>query len=229
MTGLQLSLREAHSNKHPQQQQQQQTSELQKGWLGSLHPPTYWKYVFLTEADTILNMRASGRRSMRSALDEGLILIPHRLQPIPHVGDIAGSNSPVMFSPLPPHTEEIDSSSSSLLPTEGDNNRSHADHRVVNVKNEDVTEGDIMCCDMGNIHPGYSDYPGCGSFWYMCGLDPPHPNGTTTDAHKRFEKYQFMRLLPPLGTGIITIAGSEHSRPCRVTRRLDGKGCPAMK
>jgi len=51
-------------------------------------PVNRFKYVYLTEADQILNARLSA--DFLSELDEGRIIIPHRLQPIPHPSDMDG-------------------------------------------------------------------------------------------------------------------------------------------
>eukprot|EP00544_Gedaniella_sp_CCMP2646_P005118 CAMPEP_0202493882 /NCGR_PEP_ID=MMETSP1361-20130828/10040_1 /ASSEMBLY_ACC=CAM_ASM_000849 /TAXON_ID=210615 /ORGANISM="Staurosira complex sp., Strain CCMP2646" /LENGTH=388 /DNA_ID=CAMNT_0049124243 /DNA_START=312 /DNA_END=1479 /DNA_ORIENTATION=+ len=68
-------------------------------WLGVTHNASYWKYVYLTEPDTILQTRPSALVQIREALDNGLILAPHRLQPLPHESDLKGMKNENKFLP----------------------------------------------------------------------------------------------------------------------------------
>lgn len=68
-------------------------------WLGSNHGASHWKYVYLTEPDTILETRPSTLVQLKDALDKGMILMPHRLQPLPHESDVKGMKNPVKFVP----------------------------------------------------------------------------------------------------------------------------------
>ena len=49
------------------------------------HP---WDYVYMTEPDTLLHARLSDLPALGKALQEGNVVVPHRLQPIPHVTDL---------------------------------------------------------------------------------------------------------------------------------------------
>ena len=45
-------------------------------WLGQHHDFEYWKYVWLTEPDSILNMNTNLLSSFKDSLDEGIALFP---------------------------------------------------------------------------------------------------------------------------------------------------------
>jgi hypothetical protein len=67
-------------------------------WLGDHAAPgtkrrlSYWRYVYLTEPDSILQTRPSAlaQFAQRAITRRDAILIPHRLQPIPHESDVRG-------------------------------------------------------------------------------------------------------------------------------------------
>jgi hypothetical protein len=58
-----------------------------QAWLGTNKSADYWQYVYYTEQDSVLQTRPSALSHLRDALDQGLIVMPHRLQPIPHQAD----------------------------------------------------------------------------------------------------------------------------------------------
>ena len=58
--------------------------------FGTTTKPSHWQYIYLTEPDIILQTRPSVLPQLKQALDQGLILAPHRLQPIPHETDFIG-------------------------------------------------------------------------------------------------------------------------------------------
>lgn len=151
-------------------------------WLGS--NPLQWQYVYLTEPDTMLNTRPSALPHLKTALQDSLILAPHRLQPIPFEADVPESPLPDTFVPADFKTPiQLDS-----------------------------LVGD-SCCDeqAGSYRPGsYAESKEhCGNFWWMCGF----PEQTTKKYnHSRLVHYDFMRLRQ--GTGVVTLAGTEHGRRC---------------
>ncbi|KAG7374627.1 hypothetical protein IV203_013722 [Nitzschia inconspicua] len=57
---------------------------------GIRHPWTSWnwEYIYFTEPDQVLNARLTP--SFTKAMDRDGIILPHRLQPIPHVSDLVG-------------------------------------------------------------------------------------------------------------------------------------------
>ncbi|KAL3934912.1 MAG: hypothetical protein SGBAC_009471, partial [Bacillariaceae sp.] len=63
---------------------QMEPDDAQK-WVGS--SGTDWKYVYLTEPDTLLHTKAWLLPTIRDGLDSGLSFFPHRLQPLPHESD----------------------------------------------------------------------------------------------------------------------------------------------
>jgi hypothetical protein len=76
---------------------------------------------------------------------------------------------------------------------------------------------DDACCD-------YTDDYGkrtCENFWWLC--DYMSPNGSFS----YFEPFEFIKLSPQ-GTGIVTLAGSEHGRICRVKRHGRGTCTPSL-
>jgi hypothetical protein len=165
-----------------------------KLWLGNHHnreSSSPWKYVYLTEPDTILQTRPWVLPQLVDALDdEGcFILVPHRLQPIPHESDVKGYDDKTTF-----------------VPAVGD---------LSVVMELDALGGDV-CCDAGIDKPGESNYPECGTFWYMCGFGKK--GGDPLVDHERLLPYKFMRLRD--GTGIVSLTGTEHGRRCNQERML---------
>jgi hypothetical protein len=109
-------------------------------WLGDKKHPTYWKYIYLTEPDSILQTRPATLKQLKFEVDKGMILMPHRLQPIPHEDDAHGHQKKNLYLP------------SNFKPV---------------IELDAIGEHDA-CCDT-NQRPG-RDYPSCGNFWYMCDL-----------------------------------------------------------
>ena len=120
--------------------------------FGSTKDLSFWRYVFLTEPDTILQTSKWATPQLRAALDQGFILTPHRFQPIPHESDLSGMR---------------DDSHSKFVPATGNFST------VIHLKAVDA------CCDehKGKYKPGRTDFPGCGAFWWQCGFQI---NGTHT-------------------------------------------------
>jgi Chondroitin N-acetylgalactosaminyltransferase len=110
-------------------------------WLGDKE---WYSYVYLTEPDSILQTRPSTLVQLKEELDKGMVLVPHRLQPIPHEADARGS--PLDFSYLP--------------------------ENKFPVLELDAIGGNDSCCDV-NRGPEYKPgappmFESCGTFWYLC-------------------------------------------------------------
>ena len=157
-----------------------------KEWLGVTHPAKYWKYIYLTEPDTILQTRRASLGSIHKELESNKVLMPHRIQPIPHEDDLKGSDSHNYVRYF----------------------GSFADKAVVEIDNENYS-----CCDNGPMRP-HEATPRCGIFWYFCGFYytplPKEPEKYDQQLHKLLN-YTFIRLTK--GTNIV-FAGSEHGRTC---------------
>ncbi len=157
-----------------------------KDWLGVKHPTDYWKYVYLTEPDTILQTRKASLKSIHKELESNKILMPHRIQPIPHEADVKGSDAYNYIKYF----------------------GSFADKAVVDIDNEYYS-----CCDNGPKRP-HEVTPKCHIFWYFCGFQniplPLEPEKYDQQHHKLLN-YTFMRLSK--GSNIVS-AGSEHGRAC---------------
>ena len=151
-------------------------------WLGT--NPLQWQYVYLTEPDTMLNTRPSALPHIEAALQDSLILAPHRLQPIPFEEDVPESPLRDTFVPADFKTP---------IPL-------------------DALAGD-SCCDeqAGAYRPGSHAETNehCGNFWWTCGFPEQTPKKYN---HSRLVHYDFIRLRQ--GTGVVSLAGTEHGRRC---------------
>jgi hypothetical protein len=159
-------------------------------WLGSNNHDKY-KYIYLTEADQILNTRldSSTGPAFKKELDDGRIIVPHRLQPIPHALDLDG----IALPPPGPNSKR-------------EPNKSSVIHGLSETE-EFVHDLDIQtdsCCDTNQRLSSKEKY-GMTAFWWMHGFG----KDTTFDYLK---EYEFMRLIH--GTGIVHLAATPHSRKC---------------
>jgi len=165
--------------------------QLVTSWLGNREDPSYWKYFYLTEPDSILQFRHSALPAIQDQVDQGNVVLPHRWQPIPHESDVRGTDKArrrFLFEEDFPEIIDLDPSG----------NQHDA------------------CCDEHagpEAKPGgWPNYPRCDpeKFWYACGF---HKKLINTDTrHERLKNYNLIRIKS--GTGIVTIAGSEHARRC---------------
>ena len=116
-------------------------------FLGSTRDPSFWRYVYLTEPDTVLQTRPWALPQLKAALDKGLILAPHRLQPVPHESDVRGMKNRNKF-----------------LAATGN---------FSTVMELDPLNGGVCCDELaGRYKPGKDDIETCGTFWWTCGFNP---------------------------------------------------------
>lgn len=154
-------------------------------WFGETHGAEFWRYLYLTEPDSILQSRPTTLQQIKDEVDGGSIVVPHRLQPMPHESDIRGSKDKSLYLNEDDGFEEV---------IELD---AHSDHDV--------------CCD-DQERPGLDAFPTCPKNfrWWSCGLRIHDPNDS--DPQKRIRPYKLMRLTQ--GVGLTTIAGTLHARRC---------------
>ena len=151
-----------------------------------------FSYIYMTEADQILHARLS--RTFWDQLDDNRVVIPHRLQPIPHQDDINATRVAL----------QLTNTAVKALPD------SHAPPITL----FHSTSSDA-CCDAPDKPRGPKM---CGAFWWMCG----YGGGSGERGNfSHFNTFEFMRLKRH-GTGIVTLAGNEHGRQCRV--KVGGRG-----
>ena len=163
-------------------------------WLGSdsREPASYWQYIYLTEADSILNTRPSVFQPLKDQVDQGNILVPHRLLTIPSETDIHRSQQRDFF---------IHRRGDHWEATELDALDFHPD----------------MCCDEykgPDTKPGRPpNFPDCGDNkpWYTCEFyNSEKPEGEKE--HERLKPYKLIRLMQ--GTGMALLASTEKGRRC---------------
>ncbi|VEU35705.1 unnamed protein product [Pseudo-nitzschia multistriata] len=170
-------------------------------WLGTLHDQSYWKYIYSTEPDLILQTRFESLPAIHKALEKGRVVMPHRLQPVAHKLDLVGSNG------------EKYNGSDQIIPAKGKFHAMELDGAV------------DMCCDDGRNNPKWdpkddpADTP-CYTWWYDCGYTREWQGLGISEKvkHRRLLYYvPFIRLSN--GANIISISGSEHERKCRPQKR----------
>lgn len=158
-----------------------------KCWLGDdAKKHDRWKYLFLGEPDLLLHTRPSSIQAFGHAMDAGLVLAPHRLQPIPHESDFRG---------VAPKTH--------VLPSVG---------QFAQV--QELDSSTWSCCDDdSNLKPGAVLYDDCGKFWWQCGFHDAKFGSQVEiqESHKRLLPYTLLRLTD--GTRM-PFAGAESGRRC---------------
>ena len=173
-------------------------------WLGKTHQqrqPEYWKYLMLTEPDTLLQIRPTSIRHIKDQLDQGRILAPHRLQPIPHESDVPDLKNPYRFL-----------------------NKDNGWNNVYELDPNNFARGteytDVCCDEYGGpkAKPGKANYTDCGTWWYACGFDIDY-HKALEDPHKRLRPYSLMKLKQ--GTGLTLIAGTLMGRRCFPATSID--------
>ena len=119
--------------------------ELEK-WLGNSRERSSWNYVYLTEPDTILQTKPSALPQLKAALDEGTVLAPHRIQPVPHEYDLLRMTNPNKFIPAKGNFSSV----LELNPLEG-----------------------AVCCDeLSKSYKPWKEYLNyCSTLWWQCGFN----------------------------------------------------------
>ena len=174
---------------------------LVNAWLGTRKDPTHWKYLYLTEPDSVLVTRDRSLQLLKDEIDirEGIIS-PWRLQPIPHESDIRGYHDPKLF----------------LAEKDGFEQVLSLDHQGSAADGEYRTND--VCCDedpAGKDFRPAKKMPDCGKGvkWFWCGFKAYEFNAPLPpDPHERLRNYELFRLTK--GTGITTIAGNLFARRC---------------
>ena len=153
-------------------------------FLGESNTASDFTFVYFTEFDQILHARLSS--AFLEEMQDGGVIVPHRLQPLPHAQELTFISDLYGWHPY-------------IL---GD--KDHAP--TISLHHSLETDA---CCDTTEHYGELT----CESFWWMCGYD--------TGNFSYFDRFDFMRLVGG-GSGIVTLAGSEHGRMCRV--QLNGRG-----
>lgn len=171
--------------------------QLQRLWLGGGINVTHrWKYVYYTEPDLLLHTRWGALPALTQALQDGMLLCAHRLEPIPHQRDF-------------PFNRE----SSWLLPDVG----------PFAVAYE--ADPNDACCDGGFVYPsnkrldayyqGRFKQTGECDFlatWAYCGLSRKGVDYTNMTqmlmAHDKLLGYPLIRLRS--GTGLPLVGASQR-------------------
>jgi hypothetical protein len=143
-----------------------------------------WKYIFFTEQDILLATRPSSLVAMGAALDQGYVLAPHRLQPIPHGSDFKGL--------------EVANDTACIIPAAGPFEHVY-----------DVDSNKMSCCDAGRFKP-MTIFEPYDNFWWQSGFSKASPDDYVT-AHKHLLLYPLIRLTN--GTNVVFV-GSEHGKLC---------------
>ena len=159
-------------------------------WLGTRHEHNYWKYVYFTEYDLLLQTRPTVLPSIHQALEDGYVLFPFRVEKLPHELDLTNADGVVY------------NGSKALIPAKYDN-----------ILSLDVDED--MCCDGGidrpewNISKPLDDK--CVSDYWLCGFRRQVKKFTDDFRHRRILKHApFYRLKQ--GTNLVNIPATKRRR-----------------
>jgi hypothetical protein len=198
-------------------------------WLGRNHDFDYWKYVWLTEPDSILNMNTNLLSSFKDSLDEGIALFPHRIHPLPHEINLSKD--------MIPHLDR-----GKYLPNSYPFNVSE-----LVCDGGDADEGGsydnyIACCDAGRQWPGNKcwrkekiykgeklmelckekwrrDEERKCAFWWSCGFKEQNTTTTNTTAeteliierHHNLLEYKWKRIKDGIGA---VFGSANNGRTC---------------
>jgi len=174
-------------------------------WLGTNHDHSYWKYVYFTEPDLVLQTRPTVLPAIHTALEEGRLLMPHRIEPIVHELDLTRETDGKVY----------DGTNNYLPSTKGD--------AFLDILDLD---GDTdMCCDGGNNRPKWDkkDDPTegeCVSWWWDCGFTSSWQDAGIAEEikHRRILMFKpFIKLTN--GIDLVALPGTEHERRCHPRKR----------
>mmetsp|Transcript_40812 Transcript_40812/g.98423 ORF Transcript_40812/g.98423 Transcript_40812/m.98423 type:complete len:566 (+) Transcript_40812:40-1737(+) len=187
-------------------------------WLGTKHDASYWKYVYLTEPDTLLHTKESMWKPIQEGLDQGLSFFPHRLQPLPHELN------------LPPSADDDPSNNKKKKHISKKYESKFIPNNVPPFSNVTNLDESRHCCDDGPEWPGRSEEFGiqqrpCGGHWWWgCGYQQASSSNKPVldqtkeevlENHKRLIPYPMMTISK--GTGIV-FAPTEMGRRCLPSR-----------
>lgn len=158
-------------------------------WLGPGKSPDDYRYVYLTEPDTVLQMRPSAIESIRHQMDQGNFLAPHRIQPAPHETDVPGYKDNRQWIP-----------------------------NFGIMSNITVLHSDTdACCDNGIKRPKDA-FPKCNSNWWACGYTRDILTAEERVAkHSRVHPYALIRL-GDTSSNLVLHAATNHGRRCSPQR-----------
>lgn len=132
--------------------------------FGTTTDKSYWKYVYLTEPDIILQTKPWVLPQLKNALDQGLVLAPHRLQPLPHESDFIGMGDEKRFV--------------------------NAEGNFSTILDLDSLDGAVCCDEHKKGYKPWKDFFGsCGTFWWECGF-----KRTGNWSHAHLTPYSLIRL-----------------------------------
>ncbi|KAL7558701.1 hypothetical protein ACA910_013418 [Epithemia clementina (nom. ined.)] len=200
-------------------EQEEPMPELQEEILGD-GPIDRWKYVYYTEQDSLMYLKPLVAPQLQSRLDQGDMLLPHRLQPMPHQYDFYPPNDTDIRNKDPPN--------SLFLPAIGP-----WQHVIELDSRRD------SCCDAGKDSYVFQTYPKCPgrthNYWYLCGFRGSSSSSSSSWQpdqlletqqqqddllwHQRLQNYTLMRLSANnsgggSGSGLVHLAASQHGRQC---------------
>lgn len=190
-------------------QMMDETKEGDEKWLGS--SGTDWKYVYLTEPDTLLHTKSWLLPMIRDGLDSGMSFFPHRLQPLPHEADF----------PIRQGQEENDSTKHRHYASPVNEGHFVPGH-VHPFSNITTLDEEHSCCDGGGAWVGRME-PFChgvkepcgSSMWWATRLRLQPPKDTTEEGllehYQTLVPYPMMRL--EYGTRLV-FASTNHGRRC---------------
>ena len=147
-----------------------------------------YKYIYLTEPDTLFTTRPSSVAALGEKLKEGYVLAPHRLQPLPHGSDFRGLN--------------VANNKHNVVPASG-----IFEHVY------EVDSNEMSCCDAGQFFP-MTAFGRTDAGWWQHGFWSIYGNESlpVETAHSSLLAYPLFRLTE--GTNTVLV-GSEHGRLCR--------------
>lgn len=174
-------------------------------WLGTAQEPSYWRYVYFTEPDLVLQTRSASLPDIHKALVQGRVIFSHRLEAVQHESDLTEG-------------DVVSDGSKSMLPRE-----------ISQIL--DLDGDDDMCCDGGNNgsnRTAWTKYikdddptgPKCITWWWMCGFTREWQSQGISEhiKHRRILEFApFIRLKQ--GINIVDIPGSDHARRCHPRKR----------
>jgi hypothetical protein len=179
-----------------------------EAWFGL--DPDRWKYIYFTEPDLLLTTRVSAFPGLSEAIDSGMLLAAHRLEPLPHRRNFEG---------LMMMLNDTGNNSNNKLINDLLEHRSLPNHGVLAAVHELSSQD--ACCDQGSYHPANRQQPSepatprlefgsrCGHWgpWMHCGFfnqNVSYSNQTTIlDVHRRIVGYPLFTVEGGLGAPLV--------------------------